>query len=213
MKELAKICPNCGKQNKVTAKFCESCGTALSEVMNTSEPKKSEDTSGGLMGWWNKQSTKGKAVIGIVGLCCIGLILVVGISGMMAPDKTTTNTLASTSNSSTPDSSSSTTSTSNSSSDDTSSSSSSSSSGIQIQVSYLGSWQGSYGDETGQQSVDGTGTKTFDITGNPSVVSAVFQKMDSGHGTLTVEIIQDGTVVQTKSTSAQYGVVSASASV
>lgn len=217
MKELAKICPNCGKQNKITAKFCENCGTDLSNVRNTSEPKKEvKSTSGGLMGFWNKQSTKGKATIGIVGLCCIGLILIVGISGLMAPDKTTTYSSPASGNGSGTASSnapaSDTPSQSNLSTSDSSDTSSSSNSGVQIQVSYSGSWQGSYGDEAGQQSVDGSGTKTYSLD-NPTIVSACFQKMDSGHGTLTVKIIKDGSVVQTKSTSAQYGVVSVSASV
>lgn len=211
MKELTKYCPNCGKQNKDTAKFCEECGSNLNNATNASEPKEeTESSSGGIMGFWNKQSTKGKAAIGLVGLCCIGLILVVAISGMMAPDKTTTNTVAQASNSATPDSSSSTTPTSNSASD----TSSSSGSGIQVQVSYAGSWSGSYGDESGQQSADGSGAKTFDLTSdNPSIVSADFQKNDGGSGTLTVEIIKDGSVLQSKSTSAQYGVASVSASV
>lgn len=82
--------------------------------------------------------------------------------------------------------------------------------GTQIEVSYSGSWSGSYGDTSGQQSVDGRGTKKLDIPGNPLVVSACFQKKDSGKGTLTVSIIKDGKVVESKSTSTQYGVVSIS---
>lgn len=84
-------CPNCGKQNKVTAKFCEGCGTDLTNVAATSISKESESTSGGPMGWWSKQSTKGKALIGIVGICCLGLILIVGLGGLMSPDQNTQN--------------------------------------------------------------------------------------------------------------------------
>lgn len=94
MKELTK-CPKCGKQNKLTAQFCESCGTELKGTPNTSESKKSKDTSGGLMGWWNKQSTKGKGVIGIVGICCLGLILIVGIGGLLSPDNSNNTTQSS----------------------------------------------------------------------------------------------------------------------
>ena len=90
MSELAK-CPNCGKQNKVTAKFCEDCGTALSDVTAASAPEESKSTSGGSMGWWSKQSTKGKALIGIVGICCLGLILIVGLGGLMSPDQNSQN--------------------------------------------------------------------------------------------------------------------------
>lgn len=118
---------------------------------------------------------------------------------MFSPDKTTaTNTSSDTVSTpvSTPTSSS------------NSSNSSSSASGIQVKVSDSGSWSGSYGDTSGSQTVDGSGSKTFEVTGSPSVVSACFQKKDGGSGTLTVEILEDGNVVETKSTSAQYGVVS-----
>jgi hypothetical protein len=63
---------------------------------------------------------------------------------------------------------------------------------------------------SGSQSVDGTGSKTFTMSGNPNIVSAVFQKSGDGSGTLTVNIIKDGQIVETKSTSAAYGVVSVS---
>ena len=43
-----------------------------------------------MKGWWNKQGTGGKAAVGLVGLCCIGLILMVVVGGMMSPDKNTT---------------------------------------------------------------------------------------------------------------------------
>lgn len=87
---MVKICPKCGKENSDAAKFCESCGTGLVHV-NVS--KKSESgSSSGLKGWWNEQSSGIKA-LSIIGLCCVGLLLIAGISGMMAPDKTTaTNT-------------------------------------------------------------------------------------------------------------------------
>ncbi|MBI5681269.1 MAG: hypothetical protein HZC47_10275 [Methanobacterium sp.] len=39
--------------------------------------------------WWSKQSSGVKAAIGIVGICCLGLILIVGFGAMASPDKTT----------------------------------------------------------------------------------------------------------------------------
>ncbi|MCE7697766.1 MAG: hypothetical protein K8E24_002625, partial [Methanobacterium paludis] len=56
-----------------------------------SKPNKTSRNSGGFHGWWNKRGTGGKAAVGLVGLCCIGLILIVAVGGMMSPDKTTTN--------------------------------------------------------------------------------------------------------------------------
>lgn len=94
---MVKICPKCGKENSDAAKFCESCGTGLVHV-NVS--KKSESgSSGGLKGWWNEQGSGIKA-LSIIGLCFVGLLLIAGISGMMAPDKTTAQSaVANTSNS------------------------------------------------------------------------------------------------------------------
>jgi len=80
---------------------------------------------------------------------------------------------------------------------------------VEVKVSYSGSWSGCYGDTGSMTSVDGYGTKSYYLK-NPDIVSAVFQKMDDGHGTLTVEIIDNGEVVERESTSATYGVVSVS---
>lgn len=46
--------------------------------------------------WWSKQSSGAKLAIGIVGICCLGLILIVGFGAMASPDKTTTTTSQST---------------------------------------------------------------------------------------------------------------------
>lgn len=72
------------------------------------------------------------------------------------------------------------------------------------------SFLGSYGDLSGQTSVDGTVPATYTIV-NPSgdIVSAVFQKMEET-GTLTVQLVKDGVVVASQTTTAAYGVVSAS---
>lgn len=194
---MTKLCPNCKTANEDSASFCQNCGNKLKTTASDRNQTKPQNQKG-LGGWWNKQSTGGKAAMGIAGICCIGLILIIAISGMYSPDKTTTTNPTS-SVSTTPSTSTS-----------SSSSSSSSASGIEIKVDYAGSWSGNYGDESGSQSVDGSGTKTFKISGSPSVVSAVFQKRDGGSGTLTVSILQNGNTVETKSTSAQYGVATAS---
>lgn len=73
-----------------------------------------------------------------------------------------------------------------------------------------GSWSGSYGDESGSQSVSGSGDASFQITGNPKTVSATFQKKTEFGPPLTVQIIKNGLVVETRSTDAKYGVVSVS---
>jgi hypothetical protein len=100
---MAKVCPKCGKQNKITAKFCENCGTTLNDVTTTSKPEKEpKNTSEGIMDRWNKQG-KGVKIGSIVGVCCLGLILIIGIGGLLSPENSTATPQSSQSNvSSTP---------------------------------------------------------------------------------------------------------------
>ena len=45
------------------------------------------------------------------------------------------------------------------------------------------------------------------------IISANAQKTDSGSGTLTIQILKDGKVIEESSTDAEYGVASVSATV
>jgi hypothetical protein len=76
----------------------------------------------------------------------------------------------------------------------------------QVRIKYDGEWSGSVGGDGSSRSVDGSGTETFDVDGDPYIVSANAQKRDSGSGELVVEILQDGEVIASKRTSAEYGV-------
>jgi hypothetical protein len=86
---VTKECPNCKKENLDSAGFCQKCGTELKE--SSTNVNTTEESGSGIGGFWNKQSNGGKAAIGI-GVCCLGIILIIAISGMMSPDKTTTTT-------------------------------------------------------------------------------------------------------------------------
>lgn len=86
MKELTKICPNCGKSNLDSAKFCDNCGDELKNVKPAMEPK-SNGLIGGFKDWWNKLSTNEKAISGLAA-CCIGVFLLVMVVGALAPDPT-----------------------------------------------------------------------------------------------------------------------------
>lgn len=86
-KELTKTCPNCGKENVDNAKFCKTCGTNLDNIKNIKKSNTSKSTSGGLLGWWNKRSTNGKALSGFAA-CCIGLFLLILVVGALAPETT-----------------------------------------------------------------------------------------------------------------------------
>jgi hypothetical protein len=85
---MTKICPNCGTENQDSSEFCQNCGNKMEGTVKTSQPNKSTKT--GFMGWWDKQ-TKGIKALSIIGVCCLGLIVIAAIGGALLPDKTTTN--------------------------------------------------------------------------------------------------------------------------
>ncbi|MBC7118875.1 MAG: hypothetical protein H5T36_00310 [Methanobacteriaceae archaeon] len=82
---------------------------------------------------------------------------------------------------------------------------------VQVKVDYPGYWEGSYADDSGSQSISGTGSKTYDLPGDTTFVSVTAQKMDESSDKLTVQILKDGQVVAEKSTTAPYGIADVSA--
>ncbi len=75
----------------------------------------------------------------------------------------------------------------------------------QVQVIYDGSWNGSITQGYSSNSLEGTNNRVYGVTGK--IVSASFQKQDSGNGTLTVNLLNNGNIMATASTSASYGVI------
>lgn len=73
-------CPNCGKENADQNEFCDNCGKKLTQSVNTDQPVDKQSK-----GWWSQQNSGVKA-LSIFGVCCIGLLLVVGIFAMILPD-------------------------------------------------------------------------------------------------------------------------------
>lgn len=94
-------CPYCGTDNPADRKICKSCKKFL--VPLKSSPKTggikdstpSSKSKGGIMETWDKQSTPIKA-LSILGVCCVGLILILGITAMFSPDQTTDTNLGDT---------------------------------------------------------------------------------------------------------------------
>lgn len=84
--------------------------------------------------------------------------------------------------------------------------------GVAVVISYSGEWSGAVGAESSTESHDGYGSTTITVTGDPEIVAATIQKSEPG-GTLRVQIVVDGEVVEEGQTSAEYGVVSISADV
>lgn len=81
---------------------------------------------------------------------------------------------------------------------------------IGVEVQYSGDWSGAYGDAGSTKSVDGTGYEYFNMDNPEYVISATFQKQDDLSKKMTVNILIDGDVVKSESTTAAYGVVSIS---
>ena len=78
-------------------------------------------------------------------------------------------------------------------------------------------WSGSIGVDASQASHEGCGTQTIDVRDDCDLaVVAVIQKgfdettLEPFPGTLTVDILRDGEVLETGSTSADFGVVTVS---
>lgn len=194
---MVKTCPNCKTSNMDNAEFCQNCGQKLG---TTTSGTSTQSQTGGISGWWNQRGTGAKAAIGIAGICCIGLILIVAFAGMFSSDKTTTTTPVT----NTPTSTTPTTNTSN-----------SNSGANYIEVSYpTGSWDGSItvrssSNNEQEFNFDGSGTKKFDLT--PYKDEDIWinaQKEDGSSGKLSVVIVKNGVKKFDKSTTEGYGIVS-----
>ena len=85
---------------------------------------------------------------------------------------------------------------------------------IIVEIECSGEWQGNIGDLRGSYSVEGYGYKTytFERKGqDPWIVTALVQKKDWGTYGLTVTIkTKDGKVLESQSTTAEFGVVTVS---
>jgi DNA-directed RNA polymerase subunit RPC12/RpoP len=90
-------CVKCGKEYELEhgekpSNFQCECGGELKskEIVSESiKTKKIKDKSD-IQDEWNKQSKNKKLGIGILGICCVGLILLIVFGGLLSPDKTTT---------------------------------------------------------------------------------------------------------------------------
>jgi hypothetical protein len=80
--------------------------------------------------------------------------------------------------------------------------------GYQIRIQYSGEWSGAASIVSEMRSIQGTGTETIDISGNPNVISANAQKQEANRDTLTIQIIYNGEIVRESQTDAEYGVAS-----
>ncbi len=147
-------------------------------------------------GWWDQQSSGAKIAVGIVCISCVGLIVIVGLTGMMVSDATTS------SRSQKPD---------NTKNSDVKRVESKKS---YIEVSYdEGYWDGSITIKSGKNEeeldFDGSGIRKFDLSNyKKSDVYVLAQKKDGSNGKLTAVIVKNGESKLTQSTNKGYGIVS-----
>jgi hypothetical protein len=74
-----------------------------------------------------------------------------------------------------------------------------------IKIQYSGEWQGSITTVDSSRSIDGTGTTTFEVDGDVSTISANAQKSADNDQELTIQILQDGNVLEESSTTSEFG--------
>ncbi len=82
---MSKICPNCKGENSDNAGFCQNCGNELKKPVNKPSRATVKAKPAGLGAWWRNLSTNGKSA-SVVSVCCIGLILIIAVSGFMSSE-------------------------------------------------------------------------------------------------------------------------------
>jgi hypothetical protein len=83
-------------------------------------------------------------------------------------------------------------------------------SNVLISVSYQGTWNGTISDKTGNRTVHGTSSNTYNLGQNPGTVSVTFRKTDNSTLPLLVQILQGNKVIESQSTNESFGAVSIS---
>lgn len=142
---------------------------------------------------WKEWSTAKKA-ISIIGVCCIGILIIAALGGGLSSDKNTATTTSSSSSSDTADTANQV-------------------KGKQVHIIYDGEWSGAAGDSSSINTISGSGEETIDLDDDAMIVSANAQKQDESSNELTIQILKDGKVVEESSTDAPYGVAQVSATV
>ena len=140
---------------------------------------------------WKEWSTAKKA-ISIIGVCCIGILIIAALGGGLSQDK---NTAPANNN------------------NNNNAPAKEQAKGVQVHIITDSSWSGSIGDASSQSTYDGDGEKTIDLPDAKSVVSAAIQKKSEDSSELKVEILKDGNVIKEGSTTGQYGVVTVSTTI
>ncbi|OEC86958.1 MULTISPECIES: hypothetical protein [Methanobacterium] len=78
-------------------------------------------------------------------------------------------------------------------------------SNVTLQITADGPWTGDYAYTNGDMQINGTGNANYNLGLNPGHVTVSIE--NKGNGTLTVQLLRGGNVVQTQSTSESMGIV------
>ena len=84
-------------------------------------------------------------------------------------------------------------------------SSNQSNSNVTLQIMSNSSWVGDYAYTNGDMQINGTGNANYNLGPNPGKVTISIK--NNGTGTLTVQLLQGGNILQTQSTSDNQGIV------
>ena len=143
---------------------------------------------------WKEWSTAKKA-LSIIGVCCIGLIIIGVLFGGAMMDKNTSSPAKDNNNA------------------NTNNNNDAAQKGVKVKINYDGEWSGALVTGGSSKSISGSGEDTIDIDSSTHVISANAQKQDGSSGKLSIQIVKDGKVVEESDTDAEYGVASVSATV
>lgn len=79
---MSRECNQCGSDSPPGSRFCMNCGTPLIKKQVR------ENTSAA--DWWSSQN-KGLKALTLVGACCVGMLMILGIIDLLTQDMSTVN--------------------------------------------------------------------------------------------------------------------------
>jgi zinc-ribbon domain len=85
--------------------------------------------------------------------------------------------------------------------------------GVQVHISYIAGWTGSYGMPSDLQQITNSGERVYEVLNATGTIQASFTKQDTSKHTLTVEIYKNGQLLASGNTSDASGKVTVSANV
>ena len=79
---------------------------------------------------------------------------------------------------------------------------------VTLKINSDGSWKGTLSYKNGTQTINGTGSATYDLGQNPGNVTVTLEKTGNNSGTITVQLLKGGNVAVYQSTTSNQGTIS-----